>query len=181
MGGLNTGRTKYQIEWADGVEQLRLPARRSWPVSAFLALWLVGWTLGGGAALAATDAMIMMWLGLWALGWCSALILLMGLVAAVDIIRVYDGKLVITRRAGPLARTWNYRIGALTNLRIDTTAWSGDGADGAEHFVLLKQQWGAVRFDHEAETIYLAPHVSEAEAERVFDWLKQRLPISASL
>ncbi|MBB5714156.1 hypothetical protein [Sphingomonas aerophila] len=44
----------------------------------------------------------------------------------------------------------------------------------------IKQQWGAVRFDYGAETIHLAPHVDVPEASRVFAWLGQRLPGSAS-
>ena len=162
-------------------EQLQLPARRRWFVTTFLALWLVLWTLGGSRALSADDAMIVVFLGSWMMGSFSAPMLLIGTMAAVDIVRVSAGELVITRRAGPLARTWRYCTSGLRNLRVDVTPWSGDGADGAEHLVLLKQQWGTVRLDHGTETVHLAPNVSEAEAERVVQWLRQRLPSSASL
>ena len=181
MGGPGTEPLRDKVVWKGGAEQLRLPARRGWPVVAFLALWLSFWTWGGVQALATDNRMVVVWFGLCALGWCSAAMLLMGRIAAADTVSVHAGELIIARRAGPLVRTWRYRTSALCNLRVDLTPWSGDGADGAEHLVFLRQQWGTVRLDHGTETVHLAPHASEADAQRVLEWLRQRLPSSASV
>ncbi|MES3046805.1 hypothetical protein [Sphingomonas faeni] len=106
-------------------------------------------------------------------------LLLLGQLVGVDIIRVHQGELAITRRAGPVARTWRYSTGMITNLRIDMSLWDGDGTDGAQYVPYTKQQWGAVRFNYGAETIHLAPYVDAPEAQRIADWLRRRLPVSA--
>jgi hypothetical protein len=178
---VEAGRPRYRIEWKEGVEHLRLPAKRAWLGSAFLSTWLLLWAWGGGktAIRHLQDPMIPVWLVLWLLVLGSTTLLLLGHLVGVDIIRVHQGELAITRRAGPVARTWRYSTGMITNLRIDMSRWDGDGADGAQYVPYTKQQWGAVRFDYGAETIHLAPHVDAPEAAEVADWLRRRLPASA--
>ena len=178
---MEAGRPRYRIEWKEGVEHLRLPARRAWLGSAFLSTWLLLWAWGGGktAIKHLQDPMIPIWLVLWLLVLGGTTLLLLGHLVGVDIIRVHQGELAITRRAGPVARTWRYSTGMITNLRIDMSRWDGDGADGAQYVPYTKQQWGAVRFDYGAETIHLAPHVDAPEAAKIADWLRRRLPVSA--
>jgi hypothetical protein len=173
---------KYRIERKEGVEHLRLPAQKTWLGSALLAAWLLLWTWGGGKAaiLHVHDVMTAVWLIVWVLVTAGTMVLLMGQVAGVDIVRVHQGELVITRRAGPFARTWRYSVRMIRNLRVDTSPWSGEDADGAQYVPFVKHQWGSVRFDYGAETIHLAPHVDTPEAVQIADWLRRHLPGSAS-
>jgi len=120
------------------------------------------------------------WLVLVVLVSAGTAVLVLGQLAGVDIIRVHEGELAITRRAGPFARTWRYKTHMINNLRIDMSQWTGEDNDGAQYFPLMKQQWGSVRFDHSRETIHLAPHVDALEARQIADWLRRRLPVSAS-
>jgi hypothetical protein len=104
---VEAGRPRYRIEWKEGVEHLRLPAKRAWLGSAFLSTWLLLWAWGGGktAIRHLQDPMIPVWLVLWLLVLGSTTLLLLGHLVGVDIIRVHQGELAITRRAGPVART----------------------------------------------------------------------------
>ncbi|WP_133031811.1 hypothetical protein [Sphingomonas sp. PP-CE-1G-424] len=68
----------------------------------------------------------------------------------------------------------------IDNLRIDMSQWAGEDNDGAQYVPFTKQQWGTVRFDYGAETIHLAPDVDATEALQIADWLRRRLPVSAS-
>jgi hypothetical protein len=119
------------------------------------------------------------WLVFWLLVLGGTTLLLLEQLVGVDIIRVHQGELAITRRAGPVARTWRYSTGMITNLRIDISRWDGDGADGASMFLIRSNNGGGVRFDYGAETIHLAPHVDAPEAAKIADWLRRRLPVSA--
>lgn len=178
---MEVGRAKHRVEWYEGIQALSLPSQKTLFGSAFLGVWLVGLVWGGGkaAVLHLQDRMIVLWLVGWAPGAAATTLLLVGQLIGVDIVQAREGELVITRRAGPFARTWRYSAGMIRNLRIDTSKWTGDGLDGAQYVPFTKQQWGSVRFDYGTETIHLAPHVNEPEAVQIVDWLRRRLPISA--
>jgi hypothetical protein len=175
-------RLKSHVEWKEGVEHLRLPARKAWVGSAFLSIWLLLWAWGGSKAVINhyQDAMTPVWLIVLVLVLAGATVLLIGQIVGVDIIRVHQGELTITRRAGPFARTWRYGTHMIDNLRIDMSQWAEEDNDGAQYVPFTKQQWGTVRFDYGAETIHLAPHVDAPEALQIADWLRRRLPVSAS-
>ncbi|VWX54075.1 hypothetical protein NOVOSPHI9U_590015 [Novosphingobium sp. 9U] len=156
---VEAGQPKLRVEWKEGVEHLRLPAKKSWFGSAFLGAWLLLWVWGGSKAaiIHPQDATTAVWLILWVLVLAATAIWLIGQLAGVDIVRVHQGELEITRRAGPFARTWRYSTRMIDNLRIDTSQRTGEDFDGAQYVPFTKQQWGAVRFDYGAETIHLAP------------------------
>lgn len=124
--------------------------------------------------------MVLVWLVLAVLVSAGTAVLVLGQLAGVDIVRVHDGELAITRRAGPFARTWRYKTHMIKNLRIDMSQWTGEDTDAAQYFPFIKLQWGTVRFDYSPETIHLAPHVDALEARQIADWLRRRLPVSAS-
>lgn len=182
MGVVETGRPKYRFDREAGVEQLRLPARRTWFGSAFLGTWLLLWAWAGGRAAMAhiDDPATVVWLAIWVLVLVGTSVWLAGQLIGVDIVTVRQGELVIVRRAGPFSRTWRYRTGLIAQLRINAGHWTGERIDGAQYIPFIKQQWGSVRFDYGAETIHLAPHVDDPEASRIFAWLQQRLPVSAA-
>jgi hypothetical protein len=182
MSVVEAGRPKLRVDLKEGVEHIRLPAQKTWFGSALLGVWLLLWAFGGSkvAILHLQDAMAAVWLIAWVLVLAGTTLLLIGQLAGVDIVRVHQGELAITRRAGPFARTWRYSTRMISNLRIDTSQWVGEGSDGAQYVPFTKQQWGTVRFDYGAEPIHLAPHVDAPEAVQIADWLRRRLPVSAS-
>lgn len=182
MSSTEEGRATYSVEWKEEIEHLRLPARRTWFGSAFLGVWLIFWALGGGrmAITNSYDPMTAVWLIFWMFGLITAALVLCGQLAGVDVVRVRQGELVITRRAGPFARTWRYSTGLIRNLRVDSSKWTEEASDGTQWLFLMKQQWGSVRFDYGAETIHLAPHVDSPEAAQIAGWLLRRLPSAAT-
>lgn len=180
MSVVETGRPKYRIEWKEGVEQLRLPAKKTWFGSALLSGWLLSWGGGKAVLLHLQEPVTALWFILWMLVLASSTVFLAGQLAGADIIRIHQNELSITRRAGPFVRTWCYSTRLIGNLRIDTSRWTGEDTDGNQYMPYTKQQWGSVRFDYGAETIYLAPHVDAPEASQIADWLRRRLPAAAS-
>ena len=181
MGNIEAGQRRHHVAWIEGVEQLRMPARRAWFTTAFMSVWLAGWLWAGSKVLQNPfETIVVIWLIPWLLGFCVTVIVLAGLIAGVDEIHVQAGELVITRRVGPIYRRWRYSTNKVRNLRMETTPWPGDGGDGAQYTIFVKQQWGAVRFDYGAETVHVAPGISAPEAREIRDWLLRRLPVSAN-
>jgi hypothetical protein len=178
---LETDRARHRIEWHEGVERLILPSQGAAFGTAFLSVWLTAWVWGGGKAMIKNvqDPLVVVWFVLWFLSLVAMTLMLIGRISGADVVVVRHGELVITRRAGPLSRTWRYSAAKIFGLRVDTSRWTADDDDGSQYVPFVKQQWGSVRFEYGAETVHLAPHVDLPEAAQIADWLKRRLPVSS--
>lgn len=175
---------RHRIEIVDGVEQVRLPTRRSWFLLAFLPLWLTGWTAGGVFAIwqviTTHELFLILWLCGWAAGWVFAVSTLAAQIWGAETIRASLVELEVTKSAGPFRRQWHYRADLIRNL--GSTDPSGDpwGMREMQTPVWTRNRSGAVKFDYGAETIFIAVGVDQPEGRAIARWLALRLPTGAT-
>jgi hypothetical protein len=182
--------SRFVRERIEGVEQIRIPVRRNWFVLLFLSFWICGWTVGGLAAMSQLrqdfDWFLVFWLGGWLLGWVFAATTISSQLAGSEIIRVAGRDLEISVGVGPLRRRRLYRGDRIRNLDSSDPNpmgwgwWQGAGVSRSPFGVFGKPQQGALKFDYGAETIYAASSADEAEGRMIVDWLKPKLPRSAT-
>ena len=180
--------SRFIRERIDGVEQIRIPMRRNWFVLLFLSFWICGWTVGGLAATAQLsqqfDWFLVFWLGGWLLGWVFAAATIGSQLAGAQIIRVAGRDLEMSIGVGRLRRRRLYRGDRIRNLDSsdpNPMGWEWWQRGGQSPFgVFGHQHQGAIKFDYGAETIYAASSATEAEGRMIVDWLKPRLPRSAT-
>lgn len=173
---------RFVQERVDGAEQIRIPMRRNWFVLLFVAFWICMWTIGGFAAMYELsqhfDLFLVVWLAMWALGWCFAAATIGAQIAGSEIIRVAGRDLEISIGVGKLRWRRMYRGDKVRNLRSsDPNPWGFPWRMPAMPF---STRMGAIKFDYGARTIAAAASVDEAEGRMIVDWLKPRLPRSAS-
>jgi hypothetical protein len=173
-------------EWVDGVQRLRLLPPRSWKLVFVTLLLLPFKDLSLLRDLHrphdwADEAMLAL----------ATVVFLMLLVAIVgeflgsETISVARGELVISRGIGPLRRTFRYPVADIADLTSDDPSAGGydrSRSGSARHLQLRfgRLKDGAVRFDYLGKTVYLAGNLQEAEGELIVNWLKMRLPRTAT-
>lgn len=175
---------RHNIEWVDGVEQIRLPMRRNWFVLLFLCVWLTGWTVGGFAAVVALvqthEPFLALWLCGWALGWVFAASTIVTQIWGAEIIRASPMGVEVSKGGGPFRRTWRYRADAIRHLRSFEPASDLFGMRSMQTPIWIRNKVGAVKFDYGADTIFLAAGVDEPEGRQIAQWLAARLPVGAT-
>ncbi len=179
MNYVPLGQARYVIEPTRDGEVLTIPAVRNIFVMIFLSVWLAGWTVGGigaiGALLLTFEPFLVFWLMGWALGW---------LAASSTLAWLYTGKQILRFRGQDLE----------VCLKVFGFVWPKvyQGREIRELSVAQLDQWpmrrgpqlpfgilggsGAVQFTYGARTRFLAPGMDQAEAARIVEWLKKRLP-----
>lgn len=138
------GRDWTQEEAPEGT-RIVIPSPRLWPLAAFFALWLAGWTAGevsaakqlwgvfsggGGAAALFAEAFLLFWLAGWTAG---------GLFAWGIFLFSLDGREVITMREDKLCIkletflglgwTWRFNIAGMTPPRLAGAEETADRGD----------------------------------------------------
>jgi hypothetical protein len=173
-------------ERVDGVEQLRIPMRRSWFTLLFLSFWLCMWTIGGLGQLATAirhmNPASIPFLIIWVLGWLFAASTIVAQVGGSEIVRVVGRDLEISRGVGPLRRRKLYRgdlIRYLDSSDPNPMGWPSFLAGGLKEGPLSRPRSGAIKFDYGADTIYAAGGVDEADGRTIVEWLRPKLPRSA--
>jgi hypothetical protein len=180
-----TGRARFAIESVDGVEQIRIKARRSWLALAFLLFWIAIWSIGGATAAVqaarSLDPFLLVWLVFWAFGWIFAATTIAWQLSGAEILRVIGGDLEIGYAISGLARRRLFRGSEIRRLSAAT--------GGADIFTqmqaiyppfLSRVKTGSLKFDYGARTIRAAPGLDEAEARIIVDHLRRRLPAMAA-
>lgn len=176
-------RPRHRIERRDGAERIVIPARRNWFAILFLPLWLMGWTIGGGAAIAQLAggdlhgqerAFLAVWLCGWIVGWLFAAGTLAWQFVGAERIAVEQGDLVLSTDVGRVARTRRFRGSEVRRLRVAGSPVGAMLGGGMGPF--WPAMTGALRFDHGARTVAFASGIDEAEAATIRDWLLAHLP-----
>ncbi|MFL6727970.1 MAG: hypothetical protein ACJ8FS_15875 [Sphingomicrobium sp.] len=175
---------RFIRERVDGVEQLRIPMRRNWFVLIFLSVWLTFWTFGGIAAGAGavTDGnlFVAVWLVFWAFGWVFAATTIALQIGGSEIIRVIGRDLEISIGAGRWRRRKLYRGDRIRNLQTSDPNPMGWPFRAQRMPFPGMTQSGSIKFDYGAKTVRAAGSVDEAEGRMILDWLRPKLPASAS-
>lgn len=171
---------RFTTELVEGVEQLRIPAARSWFALPFLIFWILAWSAGGVAAMVALardpNFFLMFWLCGWALGWLFAASSIAWQLGGAEALSVIGGDL-------------HYRVAmpGYSRLRVYRGADVQDIAPAASPFAAFTMmrgvypplfnlaQFGSVRFRYGGRAVYLAPGLDDAESAAVVEWLRRRL------
>jgi hypothetical protein len=170
-------------EQVNGVEQIRIPMRRNWFLLLFIGFWICGWTVGGVAAMYEVsehfDLFLVFWLAMWALGWLYAAATLGSQIAGSEVIRVVGRDLEISIGIGKLRWRRLYRgdhIRFLDSSDPNPMGWPFR----FQQTNIFRPRAGAIKFDYGSQTIYAASSADEAEGRTIVDWLRPRLPRSAT-
>ncbi len=182
--------SRFVRERIEGIEQIRIPMRRNWFVLLFMSFWICGWTVGGLAAMSQLrqnfDWFLVFWLGAWLLGWLFAATTIGWQLAGFEVIRVVGRDLEVSVGVGPFRRRRLYRGDRIRHLDSSDPNpmgwgwWQGAGVSRSPFTIFGKPQQGALKFDYGAETIYAARSADEAEGRMIVEWLKPKLPRTAT-
>jgi hypothetical protein len=175
--------SRFVQERIDGAEQIRIPMRRNWFVLIFLSFWICGWTIGGVAAMYEVSRdfnwFLVFWLGGWALGWAFAAVTIASQIAGSEIIRVLGRDLETSIGVGRIRWRRLYRGDHIRNLRSSDPNPMG-WPFRFQQTNIFRPRAGAIKFDYGSQTICAATSAEEAEGRMVVDWLRPRLPRTAT-
>jgi hypothetical protein len=120
-------------------------------------------------------ASLAFWLIGWALGWVFAATTVLWMLTGSEALRVIGTDLEISRKAAVVSRRKLFRGSDIKNITVvEASGWPMNNRAGLP-FVMNGRD-GSVRFDYGMRSYFLGAGLDPAEAVRVVDWLKQRLP-----
>lgn len=174
---------RLAVQWHEGVQRLHITPRRNLKL---IAIAFGGLLFGVAKEFHGIDdflhqrtwlsdfvvAVLVLGVVLWLAAFVSEFF-------GTEIISTERGELVISRGIGPVRREFRYRVSDICELVSRDPSAEGDGKQGVHH-ILWRAKNGAVKFEYGEKEIYLAETLDEEGGERVVDWLRQRLPRSAS-
>ena len=174
---------RLRLEWYRGVQRLRIVPRRNLKL---IAIALGGVLFGVVKEFRGIDDFFHQrsWLSdiivaAIGLGFVFWLVAFASEFFGTEIISVERGELVISRGIGTVRRTFRYPVSDICELVSRDPSAEGDGRQGVHH-ILARAKNGAVKFEYGDEEVYLAETLDEEGGETVVDWLRRRLPSSAS-
>jgi hypothetical protein len=194
--------SRFITDRVDGIEQIRIPYKRNWFTLIFLSVWLTGWTIGGIVAAGAlilgltgqqvfSDAgsnlsneggnlFLFVWLIFWAFGWIFAATTVALQLGGSEILKVAGRDLEISSGVGRWRRRKLYRGDQIRNLTSsDPNPMGWPFGARAMTFPGFNRA-GAIKFDYGARTIRAAGSVDESEGRMIVQWLKPKLPRTAT-
>ncbi|HLO67816.1 MAG TPA: hypothetical protein VK188_12400 [Holophaga sp.] len=151
----------------------------------FICLWLCGWVMGEASALGQVLGhshkpgpplpFMAVWLTAWTLGGAYALLTVAWQLVGRETLGVESGHLVHRVRVLFISRTREYRGDQVRRLR------ALDAEPASSRFALAPPPlWGPgtglVAFDHGSRSVRVGAALDEAEAPRVVELLRSRLP-----
>jgi hypothetical protein len=170
---------RLRKEMPDGIEQMRVLPRRSWKLIGVAAgLVLLKDASGLEHAFEHRGSYDKFMAVLWISIVVMFLVAIIGEFFGSEVFSIQRGELVVRRGIGPLRRTFRYPVSGIRELV------SSDPTDkyGKRHLgnIFMKPKAGAVRFECGGKTCYFADWLDEAGGETIVQWLKPRLPASAT-
>lgn len=174
---------RFVVETVDGVEQIRIRARRNWLVIAFLLFWLSMWTMGGGATIFALIAhfepFMLLWLGGWAVAWLFVAATIAWQLTGAETLRVVGSDLEIGHGIAGLARRRLFRGSDISGMAAEGAGDPFSRMYSAYPPFLNRARTGSVKFSYGARTIHAAAGLDEGEGRLIVEHLRRRLPLSA--
>ena len=193
---------RFITERFDGIDQIRIPYKRNWFTLIFLSVWLTGWTIGGFAAAGAlisgltghqdlsdgggnlsnggVNLFLFVWLIFWAFGWIFATTTVALQLGGSEILKVAGRDLEISSGVGSWRRRKLYRGDQIRNLTSSDPNPMGWPIGARAMTFPGFNRAGAIKFDYGARTIRAAGSVDESEGRMIVDWLKPKLPRTAT-
>ena len=171
---------RFIVESGRGSEKIVVPAGRNWFVLLFLPFWLILWTAGGiaafGQALTGNDTgFLVVWLCFWAVGWIFAASWLGWQISGKELIAVEGGALVRGWSMLGLKREKRYDLTHVDELATCTPPFPYNMMR-VSYPPFFPANFGPLKWNYGASTIYAASGLSEAEAKMIIERLRSRLP-----
>jgi hypothetical protein len=172
------GKERFVIDRSGTVETIRIKARRQVFALLFLPVWLMGWTVGGVAAINQVvhefNLFVCVWLCGWAVGWVFAAGTFVWMLIGAETVRVVGKDLEVGVEIGPWMRRKLYQGAQIKDLRAaPANSLSNFQMSGP---FMRQMQGGAVQFTYGARTVRLAAGLDEAEGRLIVERLKKSLP-----
>ena len=163
----------------EGLE-IAIPARRHLLVLLFLGVWLVGWLMGETTVIAqlfsrgpaGPAAFLLIWLIFWTVGGGVVGYIWLWMLVGKERILMGTSMLHVKRDVLGLGRTQTYELYKIRNLRVAPQP-SGPRDTGAVlRFSGLAG--GLIAFEHAGKTVRFGAAIDETEARMIVDRMKQR-------
>lgn len=160
--------------------------RRNWVAAVFLAAWLGGWATGevlvswqlvAGTVPLPARAFMGCWLVAWTVGGLMAARQLAWLLVGREEIALDGGSLSLRWKAGPFARSREYDLGAVRNVREDATL-AGSVARGFR--MSSPGRHGAIAFDYGAKTVRFGADLEGEDVQKVLSLVREQIPAQGS-
>ena len=159
---------------------VEIPAKRHWTVILFMMVWLAGWAFGEFSALTEllsfegpmfANAFIIFWLIGWTFGGGFAFYTILWQLIGKEIIRMEMGKLIIKKSIAGIGRKKEYEADSIKNMQVILDAESS--IPGKYNKKAAGRQARKIMFDYGNKIIRFGIGIDEAEAQMVFDRLRQ--------
>lgn len=182
LGGMIAPRLRREMR--GGVERLHILPRRNWKVAGSALLLLVFGTVKEWRPISDflknptdlfSDALMLVVL----FGWLVWLVAVAGEFFGAEIVSVERGELIIRRGIGRLRRTYRYLAKDIAWMERDGPV-TEEQAKPVVHHIFRKPKEGAVRFNYGREVVFLGDTLDEETGETIVQWLRPKLPRSAS-
>lgn len=166
------------IEDGGSSVRVSVPARRNIVATVFILVWLAAWFFGESRVIrqllapghSGPKGFLALWLVGWSLGGVFAARALLWMLFGREVIELRDSELAVRREALGIGRTRAYDLGAIKNLRAAAPAVAaGRGSVGD-----MGGTSGTIAFDYGPKTIRCGGGLDEAEAGQIVDLFKQR-------
>jgi len=163
----------------EGLE-IVIPAPRYLLVLLFLGVWLLGWLMGEMTVIAqlfsrrpaGPEAFLLIWLIFWTVGGGFAAYIWLWMLAGRERILMGSSTLLTKRDVLGLGRTRTYEYHKIRNLRVAPQPTGPRNAGVALRLSGLAG--GLIAFDYEGKTIRFGAGIDEAEAQMIVERMKQR-------
>ena len=176
---------RFSLETMGGREELVVRAQRKPLMMAFMLLPLGGWTIAGVSAITPLWSQglqpdLLFWLAGWVLGEACILAPLCWMLFGSETVRVVGSDLEIGYRMLGLAKQKLFLGSQVRQLSACTPPPLHPDDQLSLPIIFGPAKSGSVKFSYGARTIYLATGLDEPEGQRIVDWLKRRLPATAT-
>ena len=180
MARVEVGKGRGRVERVPAGLRITIPAKKNLLLIAFLAFWLVGWTIGEITAIffvlipemSAHTLFVMTWLVPWTIGGALAIYVWLWNVTGKEIILISENELQHIRQLPIFRRSKEYDLAAVSNLRVQAgSARIFSMAHGLEFWGIAG---GTVVFDYGRSTHRFGAQLEEADAEHIVGEIRKQ-------
>jgi hypothetical protein len=158
---------------------IRIPAKRILFVVAFLAFWMVAWSVGLASAVGSLGGdvgetvFLVGWLGAWIVAGGAVLLVIAWSLAGREEVGADAGRLVTARVLGPWRRARTFAARDVRDLRVATSGWNP--WDFRSVWAFWGLSGGSIAFDYGARTHRFGAALDEAEAKQLIPRIEAAL------
>ncbi|MCK4886231.1 MAG: hypothetical protein KAS96_02525 [Planctomycetes bacterium] len=182
MAKIQIGKGRSQIENTFEGLRITIPSKKNYFLIFFIGFWLIGWGFGEVTVLfqifrpemGAVKLFMLAWLGAWTVGGAFAIYVWLWNVNGKEIINVSSTEFQILRTVAGLARSKEYDVASIANLRSQLQTRSMFGSANGMEFCGISG--GSIAFDYGHSTHRFGAKLDEAEAQHIVSTIKNKFP-----